>query len=228
MDGGMTPLNRLIPRSSGDSTIHRSEKETMRTPSAPGMGSIPPMTPGPMIDGRRMDDFRGDDLVSEILRDVETSSPTIGMSMGGGDGSGRGYVQQQSSPNQDDPMLTEFHPSQFQEKPDEPSSYRRKMFRGEGDDEEDDDSPPIEEIRGDKNRKNTGEETDFIGMILDEMKLPLLVALLILGAGSTGLDETISKVLPNVIFDGKMGIIGLILKAVIGGLIFYALKRIFL
>ena len=225
MDSNMTPISRLIPRSSGDNKIHRSEMESLRTSaSMVGLGSVPPMTPGSVIDARHMDDVRGDDLVSEILRDVESSSPMTTrqqptMTMAGGRGE-----------PESDPMMTQFHPSQFQEPPQEYYQERRQFVgrRGNnGDDfDEDDDRPPIQEIK--TKRGDSSDDTDFIGMILDEMKMPLIVAILILGVGSSGLDESLSKIVPWLVNDGKMGVVGLILKAVVGGLIFYALKRIFL
>ena len=236
----MTPISRLIPRSSGDNKMHRSEMETSRTSaSMVGSGSVPPMTPGSVIDARHMDDVRGDDLVSEILRDVENSSPmpprqhpamTGGgggaMSMGGGGGGGGRGGEVEA-----DPMMTQFHPSQFQEPPQEYYPERRQLVgrRGGGEDfdDDDDDRPPIQEIKT-RRGGDGSEETDFIGMILEEMKMPLIVAILILGVGSSGLDESLSKIVPWLVSDGKMGAVGLILKAVVGGLIFYALKRIFL
>lgn len=222
----MTPISRLIPRSSGDNKIHRSEMESLRTSaSMVGSGSVPPMTPGSVIDARHIDDVRGDDLVSEILRDVENSSPMpppprqqSTMAMSGG------------REPESDPMMTQFHPSQFQEPPQEYYQERRQFMgrRGGGGDDfdDDDDRPPIQEIK--TKRGDGSEDTDFIGMILDEMKMPLIVAILILGVGSSGLDESLSKIVPWLVNDGKMGAVGLILKAVVGGLIFYALKRIFL
>ena len=238
----MTPISRLIPRSSGDNKIHRSEMETSRTSaSMVGAGSVPPMTPGSVIDARHMDDVRGDDLVSEILRDVENSSPMPprqhpsmtggggggGFSGSGGSGGGRGGGEPEP-----DPMMTQFHPSQYQDQPEEYYQERRQFVgrRGGGgdfDDDDDDDRPPIQEIKT-KRGGDSSEDTDFIGMILEEMKMPLIVAILILGVGSSGLDESLSKIVPWLVSDGKMGAVGLILKAVVGGLIFYALKRIFL
>ena len=221
----MTPISRLIPRSTGDNKIHRSEMESLRTSSSMvGAGSVPPMTPGSVIDARHMDDVRGDDLVSEILRDVENSSPHQAIPGGrGGGGSG-------GEPDAD-PMMTQFHPSQFQEPPQEYYQERRQFMGrrgGNGDDfDDDDDHPPIQEIKT-KRGGDSSEDTDFIGMILDEMKMPLIVAILILGVGSSGLDESLSKIVPWLVNDGKLGAMGLILKAVVGGLIFYALKRIFL
>jgi hypothetical protein len=220
----MTPISRLIPRSSGDNKIHRSEMETSRTSaSMVGSGSVPPMTPGSVIDARHMDDVRGDDLVSEILRDVENSSPMPPRQ------AQQVAVGRSVEPDAD-PMMTQFHPSQFQEPPQEYYQERRQFMgrRGGGGDYDDDDdmNPPIQEI---KTKRGDGtDETDFIGMILDEMKMPLIVAILILGVGSSGLDESLSKIVPWLVNDGKMGAVGLILKAVVGGLIFYALKRIFL
>lgn len=228
----MTPISRLIPRSSGDNKMHRSEMESLRTSaSMVGSGSVPPMTPGSVIDARHMDDVRGDDLVSEILRDVENSSPMPPrqqpmMSVPGGRGGGGGG----GGEPEPDPMMTQFHPSQFQEPPQEYYQERRQYVgrRGNnGDDfDDDDDRPPIQEIK--TKRGDGSDDTDFIGMILDEMKMPLIVAILILGVGSSGLDESLSKIVPWLVNDGKMGAVGLILKAVVGGLIFYALKRIFL
>ena len=69
-------------------------------------------------------------------------------------------------------------------------------------------------------------ESDYIGLILNEMKLPLIVAVLILGASSTGLDGTITKLLPAFLNMGGSG--GMVLKAIVGGLLFYVLHRIFL
>jgi hypothetical protein len=226
----MTPISRLIPRSSGDNKIHRSEMETSRTSSSMvGSGSVPPMTPGSVIDARHMDDVRGDDLVSEILRDVENSSPIPRHhpQMSNGGGGVPGGMGGRGGEVEADPMMTQFHPSQYQDPPQEYYQERRQFIgrrggNGEYEDEEDD-RPPIQEIK-----TRSSEDTDFIGMILDEMKMPLIVAILILGVGSSGLDESLGKIVPWIVNDGKMGIIGLILKAIVGGLVFYALKRIFL
>lgn len=229
----MTPISRLIPQSSGVNKIHRSEMETIRTnTSMVGAGSVPPMTPGNVIDARHMDDIRGDDLVSEILRDVNNSSPQqqpyTYRNEGSWQGQGQGQGQGQSHGDVMDPMMTQIHPSQYQDIPEEYNPERKRYMGGRYD--EDDESPPIKEIKTKRGNNNLdgGDDTDFIGMLLEEIKMPLIVAILILGVGSSGLDESLSKIVPWLVNDGKMGVIGLILKAVVGGLIFYALKRIFL
>ena len=156
----------------------------------------PPIRPEPSGDAH------GDDIVSEILRDAEDSPQDVHQNN---------------------------HPSQYQEQeyPEEsyspppqipPSTQRSVRF-------EDDDSLPPARTRTTK-KEEMEHESDYIGLILNEMKLPLIVAVLILGASSTGLDGTITKLLPEFLNIGGSG--GMVLKAIVGGLLFYVLHRIFL
>lgn len=193
MDSDMTPLNRLIPQSSGSQEPHRSERETMRA-NVSGSGMIPSMRP--MSSG----DANGDDIVNEILRDTEI------------DGGDEDYQ--------------EYHPSDYQEpeyderprSPSPPSANQRMVHF------EDEPRRPVKDTRKERDE----EDSDYIGMILEEMKLPLIVAILILGASSTGLDNTISRLIPALVNDGNLGYGGIVIKAVVGGLLFYVLRRIFL
>lgn len=188
MDSDMTPLNRLIPHTSGTQEPHRSERESMRA-NIGGGGSIPSMRP--VSSG----EAQGDDIVTEILRDTENSEPV--------------YQEQN------------IHPSEYQEPDYEvPPHPVERTVRFEDEERR---SPSKE-----KETKEPKEDTDYIGLILDEMKLPLIVAVLILGASSTGLDSTIGRIIPALMNDGNLGYGGIVLKAVIGALLFYALRRIFL
>jgi hypothetical protein len=109
----------------------------------------------------------------------------------------------------------DFHPSQYQEPEyDEPPSLPL---------------PPRPMARSASPKTYVDEEeggTDYIGLILDEIKLPLIVAFLILGASASGLDDILTRFIPAL--DGKSGYVGMLIKAIVGGLLFYALKRIFL
>jgi hypothetical protein len=200
MEDDMTPINRLIPQTSGSQAPHRSETESMREHLG-GPGMTPPIRP------QASGDSQGDDIVSEILRDTQEREPTPSRPM---------------QMPQDSPQRRQVHPSEFQD-----PEYPEKSVHFE--DEMPPPRPPTPtpspSFRKDEN------DTDYIGMILDEMKLPLIVTVLILGASSTGLDSTIAKFLPsflNVGGSGGMGYGGMILKSVIGGLLFYVLHRIFL
>ena len=198
MDSDMTPISRLIPQTSGSHTPHRSERETIRE-NVGGPAMTPPIRPEPS------GDVHGDDIVSEILRDTEEPS----------------HSQGNLPPNN--------HPSQYQEQeypeesyspsPNHPSHPQRSVRF------EDDEPPTRTRAHASKKEENEG-ETDYIGLILNEMKLPLIVAVLILGASSTGLDGTITKLLPAFLNMGGSG--GMVLKAIVGGLLFYVLHRIFL
>lgn len=141
-------------------------------------------------------DTQGDDIVSEILRDTEGPSPD---------------------------QAQTHHPSQYQEQEYPEEAYSQppnKTVRFE-------DIGPLTPTRTRTLRKEDSDtETDYIGMILNEMKFPLIVAILILGASSTGLDSTITRLLPVFLNMGGSG--GMILKAIVGGLLFYVLHRIFL
>lgn len=145
-------------------------------------------------------DTQGDDIVSEILRDTEGPPP---------------------EPAQN------HHPSQYQEQeyPEESYSPPPPPNRTVRFEDEDMGTPAPAHTRAPK-KEDSDAETDYIGMILNEMKLPLIVAVLILGASSTGLDGTITRLLPAFLNMGGSG--GMVLKAIVGGLLFYVLHRIFL
>lgn len=179
MDMDMTPINRLIPQSSGSQEPHRSEREVVRE-SMGGPAMTAPIRPVPSRE------VPGDDIVSEILRDTEGNA----------------------------------HPSEYQE-----PEYPERTVRFE--DEYEPTPPPPPSQKTVKKEKDE-DDTDYIGMIFDEMKLPLIVALLILGASSTSLDGTIGKFIPMLVNDGSLGYGGIIVKAIIGALLFYSLRRIFL
>jgi hypothetical protein len=183
----MTPINRLIPQSSGSGAPHRSEHENTRE-HVVGQGMTPPIRP------QASGEAQGDDIVNEILRDTEGEQSQVHM----------------------EPPPMEHHPSQYQE-----PEYPERMVRFE--DEREMRPPSPKSVTKDEEA-----DTDYIGLILNEMKLPLVVAVLILGASSTGLDSTIGKFIPALMNESALGYGGIIVKAVIGGLLFYALHRIFL
>ena len=193
----MTPINRLIPQTSGAGVTHRSERESVRE-HITGPAMTPPIRPQPSGESQ------GDDLVNEILRDSEDTADE--------------YMTPIDQDHYHPPNEMQSHPSHFQE-PEYPE--RTVHF-------EDEEPPTSPRPRPKANRKEEESDTDYIGMILDEMKLPLIVAVLILGASSTGLDSTIGKFIPTLLNEGNLSYSGIIMKAVIGGLLFYALHRIFL
>lgn len=194
----MTPISRLIPQTSGSQAPHRSERETMRE-HVGGPAMTPPIRPEPSSESR------GDDIVSEILRDTEGES------------------------DQEPLVPPNHHPSQYQEQEypghEHENVERSRMVRFEDEEEYSSPSPTPARSRSQKRDDPEG-DSDYIGMILNEMKLPLIVAVLMLGASSTGLDNTITRFLPSFLNMGGSG--GMVVKAVVGGLLFYVLHRIFL
>lgn len=193
MDADMTPINRLIPQTSGSNTPHRSEKESMRE-QVSGTAMTPPIRPEPS------GDVHGDDIVDEILRDTGEPVPE---------------------------QTQNHHPSEYQEQEYPKETYSPPLERPERPERavHFQDEEPIARTRSTK-KDEVEHESDYIGLILNEMKLPLIVAVLILGASSTGLDGTIAKLFPAFLNMGGSG--GMVLKAIVGGLLFYVLHRIFL
>lgn len=199
----MTPLNRLIPQDSGPQDLHRTEDQAPRIGSSNGGGAVPPL-----MMSSSSSDSRGDDLVTEILQDTEKPSTEQPPQP----------PPASQPPPQFSPREGQAHPSEYQE----PQFIQRQVHFEDEPLPEPSTSPPISKQHEDP------EDRDYIGMILDEMKLPLIVAILILGANSGGLDTTIGKFIPVLMDGGSLGYAGVVIKAVIGGLLFYALRRIFL
>lgn len=203
----MTPINRLIPRGSGPQGPRRSEMETSRVNvgGTAGMTSMRPATSS---------DSQGDALVEEILRDSSQ--------MGGGEMYDDAPQRQRLPPP---PRQQQAHPSQYQEPEYIEEEYEELPPRPTRRSVRFDDEGPRERP---PSPKKDDDDSDYIGFIFNEMKMPLIVALLIMGASSTNLDGVLSRVLPAFVADSGLGYIGSIIKAIVGGLLFYALRRIFL
>lgn len=206
MDSEMTPLDRLIPQDSGPQDLHRTEDQAPRIGSSNGGGAVPPL----MMSGSSSDS-RGDELVTEILQDTEHSSKPH-------DDYQPPPTERRSPPPQSPPREEQAHPSEYQE----PQFVERQVHF------EDESLPVVSQPPPSPRYQDDSDEKDYIGMILEEMKLPLIVAILILGANAGSLDSTMGKIIPALMNGDSLGYAGIVVKAVIGGLLFYALRRIFL
>lgn len=250
----MTPISRLIPTGSSPPNARRpSERETARLVSGPGTGSMTPMRPvasnnndltpvgmggGGSILGGGDYEQRGDDIVNDILRDVERGRGSSGDSIVGDYDRGEsGLVHgsvnhikptQRAPPVPQPPLTTAVH---FQD----PVSYTYREHDEESLDllREPNEAPAKKQKKSQaKQRKDENDDEnadeDFLEMLLKEIKLPLIVAVLILLMGISQADDMLGKFIPTLLVDGRLGYGGLIAKAVVGGLIYYAVQRIFL
>lgn len=240
----MTPINRLMPSSSSSTPSNPrrvSENETSRLPSGPGMGSMPPMRPSnsqdydPSAFGSSMDSgaYNGnvhnnqgssDDVVSEILRDVERGSSGNSHMAEYGEEDYTEYIQQpprvqfQEPPSYDYNQDAEDHPSMIHN---QTEVVRRATITDE------DDDTRVDMLQAPTKKTDDLFSTEMIQLIFKEMRLPVIVAVLILLFGISQADDALGKLIPSLFLDGKMTYGGLIAKAIVGGLIFYAIQRIF-
>lgn len=227
--GGMTPIGRLIPQdSTATGNGQNYTEQPPRMPSGQGAGNVPPMNP-PMQtrdapptypDGRGGGAGSGDggDIVNDILRDVERGASI--------------QTQTQTPPQhpyQDQRPTVRFEtpPSHdYNQHAEDPASMLQvpsSRYRSrEIDDDEDD------EMISDKDSESGILGNNFVGTILKETRLPILVAGLIFVAGLANADDMLIRLVPALFQNGNNGYAGLIVKAVIGGLLFYAVRRIFI
>ena len=240
----MTPLTRIVP--TGSSAQRRpAEHESSRLVSGPGTGAMPPMRPAPsnmepgltplpqMVGGvgggGSSADLQGDEIVNDILRDVERGRRGNDSVMGG-------EYQQQQAPQYAPQYTTQPplpSPAHFQETPrydyreEAPPEYLRPppSSRRYADD---DDSFQGGKSRDEKEGDGGLFDGDFLQMMLREIRLPLVVAILILLMGVSQADDMLGKFIPSLLVEGRLSYGGLIAKAVVGGLLYYAVQRIFL
>lgn len=232
---GMTPISRLIPHDSSSSGSGRGRIYTERPPRSTagiGAGSVPPMNPpaqtrDPMAGGYPGGSGYRDgdgDIVGEILRDVEHGS---GESIYR-DEEPRRQQSHQSHQTQQRSIPPAVH---FEETPQidynqdaeesplmmhRPTKMRTRHIEDVDDDEE----------MMDKQGDFLGD--GFLGNVIRETRLPLIVAVLVFLSGLSNADDMLMKLVPVLFTNGNLDYSGLIVKAVVGGLLFYAICRIIL
>lgn len=210
---------------------------------------------GGMMGGSGLDrgDFeqRGDEVVNEILRDVErgrgggSGDSVVGDYGDHGDGGmTHGSAQHLQHQYHQHPQHQQYHPPAVPQPPlpavhfQDPVSYE---YREQYEDSADFLRQPhqsVDVIAKSQGSGGSGNTTgggsgdimngDFLQMVLREIRLPLMVAVLILLMGISQADDMLGKFVPTLLVDGRLGYGGLIAKAVVGGLIYYAVQRIFL
>jgi hypothetical protein len=201
-----------------------------------------------MGSGMERGDFeqRGDEVVNEILRDVERGrggGSVVGdYEQHGDDGMTHSSTQHlQYSQHQHQHQNQQYHPSTVPQPPlpsavhfQDPISYE---YREQYEDSADFLRQPHQSVDViAKKQEPSGDATaggdimngDFLQMVFRELRLPLMVAILILLMGISQADDMLGKFIPTLLVDGRLGYGGLIAKAVVGGLIYYAVQRIFL
>lgn len=208
----------------------------MNTGAGMGMGS-----------GMERGDFeqRGDEVVNEILRDVErgrgggSGDSVVGDYEHHGDGgmthSSTQHLQYSQQQHQ------QYHPPTVPQPPlpssvhfQDPISYEyREPYEDSADflrqpHQSVDVIAKKQETSGEANAGGDIMNGDFLQMVFRELRLPLMVAVLILLMGISQADDMLGKFIPTLLVDGRLGYGGLIAKAVVGGLIYYAVQRIFL
>lgn len=227
-DGGMTPISRLIPHDSSASGGGMSHTEQPpRMSSGQGAGAVPPMNPpmqtrdpmvqrGDMYGGGSGGGQNSGDIVNEILNDIERGASVQTQPAQ--------YPQEQDSrPSVRFEVPPEHNYNQAAE---EPASMLTPVTMTS--------FPPQDTITdndddamSDKDSEGGFLSSNFVGTILKETRLPLIVAALIFLSGLSNADEVLSRVVPALFQDGTNGYAGLIVKAIAGGLLFYAVRRIF-
>ena len=217
----MTPISRLMPQDSSSSgSGMRHSEQPPRMTSGQGSGSVPPMNPPAQTRDPMMTPIgtggnqNGGDIVGDILRDVERgSSIQPAAPYGEPQREVRFEVPPEHSYNQDAEEL----PQMLRE-----TAEKRHNTLDDDDDDDDDGDSPAEK---DSDAGFMGNQ--FLGMILKETRLPIIVAGLIFLAGLSNADDILGRLIPAIFQSGKGEYAGLILKAVIGGLLFYAVRKIF-
>ena len=221
-DAGMTPISRLIPQDSSSSGGGMSHSEhPPRMTAGQGTGGVPPMNP-PMQTRDQMAQGSGGpdsgDIVNEILNDIER-----GASVQTQPGQ---YPQHQEQENHRPSVRFEIPPEHnYNQIAEEPASMlHSSTLTSFPTHEPTDDDDAI----SDKESESGFLSTNFVGTILKETRLPIIVAALIFITGLTNTDDILARLVPALFQDGENGYTGLIIKAVVGGLLFYAIRRIFL
>jgi hypothetical protein len=189
--------------------MHHSEQPPRMT-TTQGSGNVPPMNP-PMDTRDHPSQYGGGggsgsdgDIVSGILNDVDdrTRQPV----------DTRPSVRFEEPPAYDYNQDVEEPPQMIRT----PRSRTRPMRVR--DDEDENDSDAGSGLLGNR----------FIETILKETQLPVIVACLIFIAGLANADSILSRLIPALFQENGNGYSGLIVKAVIGGLLFYAIRRLFM
>ena len=203
-DMGMTPLNRLIPQSSSASNGVTPSEAPPRMPTSQGMGVTAPMD-APMQTRDPMASETPENIVNDILKDVERSNPST------------------HEPPPQKPHI------RFEEPPvhnyNEAGEDNASMMNAEI--EEEDTEQDITVLDTQSSYKKEVLQNDFIGTILKEIRLPLIVTGLILFMGLSNTDHILGRLIPVLLMNGDTGYAGLIIKSIIGGLVFYAVLKIF-
>jgi hypothetical protein len=165
-------------------------------------------------------EYDSGDIVNEILSDIER-----GASVQTQPGQYQQPPQQDSRPS----VRFEIPPEHsYNQDAEEPASMLHSSMISpfptqettEGDEDDDEVS--------DKDSDGGFLSTNFVGTILKETRLPIIVAALIFLTGLSNADDILARLVPALFQDGENGYTGLIIKAVVGGLLFYAIRRIFL
>jgi hypothetical protein len=225
-DEGMTPLSRLIPHDSSASGGGMSHSEQPpRMSSGQGAGGVPPMNP-PMQtrdpiahQGNTGGGQDSGDIVDEILHDIERGASVQTQPT-------QFKKEQDSRPSV---HFEEPPKHNYNQETEEPAAMLRPVSMASfpsqdvpGVDADDDDAI------SDKESESGFLNSNFVGTILKETRLPLIVAALIFVAGLSNADDILSRIVPALFQNGNNGYASLIVKAIAGGLIFYAVRRIFL
>ena len=226
---GMTPISRLIPKdSSGSGNGNNYSESAPRMMTTQGAGNVPPMAPPAQTrdSSFQPQQSESEDVVSDILRDVERGNSTY-------DTEQYGHPQQSNQPQPSHTVPQYSHPEpstvRFQEQPTHAYNQHHEeppeMMRQTTAINEIPNHTPNTEVYDDDSGL-LGD--DFIDTILKEARLPLIVAGIILLAGLSNADDILAKIIPALVTDGGVGYAGLVAKSIIGGLLFYAVLKIFL
>jgi hypothetical protein len=160
------------------------------------------------------------DIVNEILHDIER-----GASVQTQPAQPAQYPQEQDSRPS---VRFEVPPEHsYNQEAEEPATMLRPVtmssFPAQDPADGDDD-----DAISDKDSEGGFLNSNFVGTILKETRLPIIVAALIFISGLTNADEILARIVPALFQDENNGYTGLIVKAIVGGLLFYAVRRIFL
>jgi len=223
-DEGMTPLSRLIPHDSSASGGGMSHSEQPpRMSSGQGAGGVPPMNPpmqtrDPMIHrGGPSDGHDSGDIVNEILHDIERGASVQTQSAQ--------YIHEHDTRPS---VRFEVPPEHsYNQGAEEPATMLRPVTMSSFPTQEPVDGDDDDAI-SDKESEGGFLNSNFVGTILKETRLPIIVAALIFISGLANADEILARIVPALFQDESNGYAGLIVKAIVGGLLFYAVRRIFL
>lgn len=240
LDEGMTPISRLIPQDSSSSGNGMSHSERApRHLAIQGSGGVPPMNPPaqtrPVYTGGDTGHTgyggggnHGDtDVVSEILRDVERGGRDSVYSRPEPHHGQEHRVRFEDTPEYDYNQGAEDSADMFHSRPN-PSDTESVTAVGTSSHAR---GPILVDEASAESTGTNAEDTvfskgNFFGTILREAQIPLLVAGLLFFAGLSNADDILVRLVPVLFSDGKTGYAGLIVKAVLGGLLFYATQKL--